>query len=54
MAFGNVGLGNANPWLTTSEVEESRCVLLQEERHVFEQQVDGEPAGQLSLATGES
>jgi diacylglycerol kinase family enzyme len=48
MAFGKVGLGHANPWLTTLEVEELRCVPLQEERRVFAQ-VDGEAMGALPL-----
>ena len=48
MAFERMGLGHANPWLTTIEVEELRCVPLQEERRVFAQ-VDGETAGALPL-----
>jgi YegS/Rv2252/BmrU family lipid kinase len=48
MAFGKVGFGKANPWLTTLEVEELRCVPLQEERQVFAQ-VDGEAVGALPM-----
>jgi YegS/Rv2252/BmrU family lipid kinase len=48
MSFGKVGLGKANPWLTTLEVEELRCVPFQEERQVFAQ-VDGEAVGVLPI-----
>jgi diacylglycerol kinase (ATP) len=48
MALGKVGLGKANPWLTTLEVEELRCLPLQEDRQVFAQ-VDGEAVGALPL-----
>jgi diacylglycerol kinase family enzyme len=48
MALGKAGLGKANPWLTTLEVEELRCLPLQEEQQVFAQ-VDGEAAGALPL-----
>lgn len=48
MAFGKAGLGKANPWLTTVEVEELRCTPLQTDLKVFAQ-VDGEAAGALPL-----
>ena len=48
MALGKVGLGKTNPWLTTLEVEELRCVPLQQDRQVFAQ-VDGEAVGTLPL-----
>ncbi len=48
MALGKAGLGKANPWLTTLEVEELRCLPLQEEQLVFAQ-VDGEAVGALPL-----
>jgi diacylglycerol kinase (ATP) len=48
MALGKAGLGKANPWLTTLEVEELRCLPLQEEQQVFAQ-VDGEAVGALPL-----
>jgi diacylglycerol kinase family enzyme len=48
MALGKAGLGKANPWLTTLEVEELRCLPLQKEQHVFAQ-VDGEAVGTLPL-----
>ena len=50
MALGKLGMGSANPWLTTLEVEELRCVPLQEERQVFAQ-VDGEAVGALPMST---
>jgi diacylglycerol kinase family enzyme len=48
MALGKLGLSSANPWLTTLEVEQLRCLPLQNQRQVFAQ-VDGEPAGPLPL-----
>ena len=48
IGFGRLGLGKANPWLTSLEVEELRCTLLDEEQPVYAQ-VDGEAVGPLPL-----
>ena len=49
IAFGRLGFSNANPWLTSLEVEELRCTPLDTSRQVYAQ-VDGEAVGCLPLA----
>lgn len=48
IALSKVGVGSANPWLTTLEVQELRCLPLDDQRQVFAQ-VDGEAMGAIPL-----
>jgi diacylglycerol kinase (ATP) len=49
MALSKAGFEKANPWLTTLEVEELRCLPLEGERDVFAQ-VDGETVGAIPMS----
>jgi diacylglycerol kinase family enzyme len=49
LAFARAGLGVLNPWLTTVEVEELRCLPLADRGKIYVQ-VDGEAAGLLPMS----
>ena len=49
LTLSKAGLGRANPWLTTLEVEELRCMPAQPESQDYAQ-VDGETVGPIPMS----